>query len=322
MLNRKRLHPLLFLPLGAASAIVGLLPWLITGLRLPLQNLWATAALPADMPIVLLPFSQYSAVLLVAILWIGAAIAGIVGRAVPSRHPFSAWFALVGGVLLVQVAAIVQTAVTVSKGLRDGHDSDTYLGALVGLSIGGMLLGIAVTALIARAPKGSALFGMAAAAIAFGPWLSGLVFPISGIVSASPLTSVLSEVVRFAPAVGIGAAIAWCGIQTVGRVIAAIVSLLLLWVGPTVLTAVSAAIGSRVLAHYPREMLDYGVGVFRSALGMPELWAPVVGLAIVIAAVGIVGMRTLRTLRTRPHPGGPPNDPLPPNASGEHPERT
>jgi hypothetical protein len=294
MLSRKPLASLLFLPLGAASAILGLLPWLITGLRLPLQNLWATAALPADMPIVLLPFSQYSAVLLVAVLWIGAAIAGIVGRAVPARHRLSAWVALEGGVLLVQVIAIVQTAVTVSRGLRVGPDSTSYLGALVGLSIGGMLLGVAVTALIARAPKGGALFGMASAAIAVGPWLSGLVFPINAVVSASPLTSALGEVVRFAPAVAIGAGIAWCGIRTVGRVIAAIVSLVLLWVGPTVITAVSAALGSRVLAHYPREMLDYAVQVFRSALVMPELWAPVVGLAIAIAAVGIVGMRTVR----------------------------
>jgi hypothetical protein len=233
-------------------------------------------------------------VLLVAILWIGAAIAGIVGRAVPTRHPVLAWVALAGGVLLVQAIAIVQTAVTVMKGLRPGSDSATYLGALVGLSVGGMLLGIAVTVLIARAPKGGALLGMAAAAIAFGPWLSGLFFPITGITTASPLTSVLSEVVRFAPAVAIGAAIAWCGIQTVGRVIAAILSLLLLWVGPTVLTAVSAALGSRILAHYPSEMLDYAVQVFRSAILMPELWAPVVGLAVVIAAVWIVGVRTVR----------------------------
>lgn len=317
MLNQKPLSSLLFLPLGAASAIVGLLPWLITGLRLPLQNLWATAALPAEMPIVLLPFSQYSAVLLVAILWISAAIAGIVGRAVSARQPRSAWFALVGGVLLVQVVAIVQTSVTVSKGLRDGHDSVVYLGALVGLSVAGMLLGIAVTALIARAPKGGALFGMAAAAIAFGPWVSGLAFPINVISTASPLTSVLSGVVRFAPAVAIGVAIAWCGIQTVGRAIAAIVSLLLLWVGPTVITAVSAAIGSRVLAHYPSQMVEYAMEVFRSALAMPELWAPVVGLAVLIAAVGIVGVRTMRRRGDR---GGPPNAPLPPEAVGEHPE--
>jgi len=294
MLGQKPLGSLVFLPLGAASAIVGLLPWLITGLRLPLQNLWATATMPADMPIVLLPFSQYSAALLVAILWIGAAIAGIVGRAVPARHPVSAWFALTGGVLLVQLITIVQTSVTVSAGLREGRDSASYLGALVGLSVGGMLLGVAVTALIARAPRGGALFGMSSAAIALGPWLSGLVFPINGITSASPLTSVLGEVVRFAPAVAIGAAIAWCGIQTVGRVIAAIVSLLLLWVGPTIITAVSAALGSRVLARYPGEMLDYAVQVFRSALGMPELWLPVVALAAGVAAVGIVGLRTFR----------------------------
>lgn len=294
MLSTKSLGSLVFLPIGVGAAIVGMLPWLITGLRLPLQNLWATDTLPGDMPIVLLPFSQYSAVLVVAILWIGAAIAGIVARAVPARHPLTAWLALEGGVLLVQVIAIWQTAATVSAGLRVDAASGPYLGALVGLSIGGMLLGIAVTALIARAPRGGALFGMASAAIAFGPWLSGVVFPINTVVSGSLLTSVLSEVVRFAPAVVIGAAIAWCGILTVGRVIGALASLLLLWVGPTIITTISAALGSRILLHDPRQMLDYGVEVFRSAIGMPELWAPVLGLAVAVAAAVIVGMRTVR----------------------------
>jgi hypothetical protein len=57
-----------------------------------------------------------------------------------------------------------------------------------------------------------------------------------------------------------------CGIQTIGRPIAVIVSLLVLLVGPTLVTAVSAALGSRELAHYPSEVLDYAVQVFRSAL--------------------------------------------------------
>lgn len=48
-----------YLALGAAAAIVGLIPWIITGMRLPLQNLWATDTRPADMPLALLPFSQY-----------------------------------------------------------------------------------------------------------------------------------------------------------------------------------------------------------------------------------------------------------------------
>lgn len=292
MLGPKPLGSLVFLPIGAASAIVGLLPWLITGARLPLQNLWATATLPAGMPIVLLPFSQYAAGLIVALLLIGATIAGLVGRAVPARHPGSALVALTGGVVVVQVIATVQTALTVSKGLSRGTASTLYLTALLGGSVGAILLGIGLLALIARAPKAGAVIGLSVAAVAFSSWLSGLVFPITGIVTASPLTAVLGEVVRYVPAVIIGWAIAWCGVTTVGRVIAAIVSLVLLWAGPALVTAVSAALGSRVLGHYPSEMLDYGAGVFRMALGLPELWLSTLALAVAIAVVGLVGRRT------------------------------
>jgi hypothetical protein len=292
MLGRKPVGSLIFLPIGAASAIAGLLPWLFTGARLPLQNLWATATLPAGMPIVLLPFSQYAASLIVALLLIGATVAGIVGRAVPSRHPGTALVALTGGVVVVQVIAIVQTALTVSSGLSRGTASTLYLTALLGGSVGAILVGVGLLALIARAPKAGALVGLSVAAVAFSSWVSGLVFPINGIVTASPLTAVMGEVVRYVPAVIIGVAIAWCGVNTVGRVIAAIVSLVLLWAGPALVTAISSALGSRVLAHFPSEMLDQGVGVFRMALGLPELWLTTEALAIAVAVVGLVARRT------------------------------
>lgn len=57
---RRRLNVWWRLAIGAVSAVLGLLPWLITGMRLPLQNLWAADTAPDAMPIVLLPFSQYA----------------------------------------------------------------------------------------------------------------------------------------------------------------------------------------------------------------------------------------------------------------------
>jgi hypothetical protein len=294
MLSTPSLRSPVYLAIGAGAALVGLLPWLITGARLPLQNLWASDTPPGRMPIALLPFSQYSVTALVAVILIGAAIAGVAGRAVPARHPCLALLALMGGVLLVQLIALVQTAVTVSTGLSVRPEATVYLAGLVGGTVAAILLGVGLLALIARAPRAGALIGLSVSAIAFGSWLDALFFPITGIATSSPLTNTLIEVVRFIPAILIGVAIAWCGVATAGRVIAAILSLALLWVGPTVVTAVTAALGSRVLAHYPREMVDYAVGVFRSALGMPILWAPSLGLAVAVGAVGIVGVRVVR----------------------------
>ncbi|MFC5501313.1 hypothetical protein ACFPJ4_03550 [Lysinimonas soli] len=295
MLERRPLPSLVFLPIGVVSAIVGLLPWLVTGMRLPLQNLWATGALPAEMPIVLLPFSQYTLILLIALLLIGAATAGIAGRAVPAQHPGIALLALMGGVLLVQLIALIQTAATVSHGLRGGSQSTLYLVVVVGGAVISIVLGVALVALIARAPRPGALIGLSVAAVAFSSWLTGLFFPTGAVYTASPLTSLLSQATRYVPAVLIGIAIAWCGVRSVGRVIAAIASLLLLWVGMTAVIAVNNALGSRVLAHHPADMLDQAAGVFRSALVLPELWLPTVGLAVAVAAVGLVARRVIST---------------------------
>lgn len=282
MLAQKQpIRSVVYIAIGVGAAIVGLLPWIVTGMRLPLQNLWAADTLPAQMPIALLPFSQYFLSTIVALFLIGSAIAGIVGRATTARRAGAALGALIGGVLLVQVAALVQSAIVVSGGLSKRTESTLYLVAIVGGAVVSILLGVGMLALIARAPKAGALVALSIAGVAFGSWLVG-----AGIAS--------SLVWRFGPAVIIGAAIVWCGVGTVGRVIAAVVSLLLLWVGPTLVTAVSAAAGSRVMLRYPLEMLDYGANVFRSALGMPELWGPPLALAVAIAVIGLVARRVIR----------------------------
>jgi hypothetical protein len=280
-----------FVLLGAGSAITAFMPWAITGMRSPLQNLWAVQTSPHDMPITLLPFSQYYLTLIAAILVIGSAIAGIIARTVAAQHPRSALYALMGGVVAVQVIATAQTAITVRNGLSDSSASTLYISALTAGTVAAMVLGLFVLALLARAPKAGALIAATIASIAFGSWLAGVVFPVGTIVTASPLTSVLGQIVRLLPAVAIGLGIAWVGVNTIGRVIAAVGSLALLWIGPTLVTAISAAAGTRVLAPYPSEMLEYGVSVFRSALGMPEIWLTTLVLAIAVAFIGLVWRR-------------------------------
>lgn len=297
---RRTFPPLAYLGFGMAAAIIGLLPWIITGMRLPLQNLWAANTLPADMPIALLPFSQYYLSLIVALIVIGSTIAGIVGRATSATNRRVALFALMGGVLLVQVIALVQAAITAGSGLDDRAASGLYVAALVGGTIAAILLGLGMLALIARAPRPGALVALSIAAVAFSSWLSVLVFPVGALISELPYTDAMSQVIHVAPAVLVGVAIVWCGVGTVGQVIAAIGSLLVLWVGPTLVTAVSAAAGSRVLLPYPAEMLDYGLGVFRQAIAMPDLWAMNLAIAIVVAIVGLVGKRLLGRRPDRP----------------------
>jgi len=78
LFDARAIYYLLF---GIAAAALGLLPWLVTGLTLPLQNLWNVDTLPADMPRTLLPFSQYAVTLIVGLIVVGSAIAGGIARA-------------------------------------------------------------------------------------------------------------------------------------------------------------------------------------------------------------------------------------------------
>ena len=154
-----------YLLLGMASAIAALLPWVVSGMRLPLQNLWATETLPDDMPIVLLPFNQYALLLIVALIITGSAIAGIVARATRRRRPRFGVAATLAGVLIVQVLAVVQTTFVVRTGLQERPESDLYLAALVAVATMSVLVGVLVMLLVAAAPKAGAMIGLSIAAL-------------------------------------------------------------------------------------------------------------------------------------------------------------
>ncbi|MFC9917808.1 hypothetical protein [Agromyces binzhouensis] len=297
----------LCLLIGAAAGAVGLLPWLLDGMRLPLQNLWATDAQPDEYPLALLPFSQYFLTRIAALLIVGAAIAGIAARATRSRQRRSGVAWMLVGLLAVQVTAVVQSTMVVRGGLEDRFESDLYLAALVAVAVLANLIGVAVMILVGAAPRAGAVIGLAVAAVLSSSWLGGLVLPDPAV--GGPAPEPVLFVLRWLPAVLVGAAIAWGGIGTVGRVIAAVVALAVLWIGPALITAVSNAAGSRVLARRPDEMIEYAVGVFRSASTLPELVVPPLVVAVVVAVGGLVGRLVVRRRRSStPEPSAPPGD--------------
>ncbi|RIJ52169.1 hypothetical protein DZG03_17010, partial [Clavibacter phaseoli] len=79
---------LVALAVGVAAAVLGLLPWIIAGARLPLQAMWAEeVASPADMPVALLPIHPYTASLLAAVIVVGGGAAGLAARILRPRLP-------------------------------------------------------------------------------------------------------------------------------------------------------------------------------------------------------------------------------------------
>jgi hypothetical protein len=275
--------------IGLAAAVLGLLPWILTGMRLPLQNLWVTATAPEDMPIALLPLSQYSTTLIPGLLITGSAIAGLVARLLGSRMPKRGTMLIALAVLLVYAVAGMQASIVVADGLEHSDPAKFYLAALVIVAILSIALALAVLLLISRAPVAGATIGLSVGALAAGIYVNSLIAPIGGI--STEVTTSLLGLAGWVPAVLVGVAIGWCGVRTAGRIVAVVVSLLGLWIGPAALTAISSATGTRVLLPYPSEMLDYGFGVFRMAASLPELVLPPLITAVIVGVVAFVVRR-------------------------------
>ena len=287
------------LPVGIGGAIVGLLPWLVSGARLPPQVLWVQTLRAEDMPIALLPFSFLTVILIFSLLIVGAAAAGIGGRALRVRG----WglVLLVLGVLIVQIGATVQTAGVVQKGLQDRLESNVYLFALIAGTSLSILVGLIVTILVASAPRAGALVGLTIGAIGMGSWIGTLIDP--SLIGRGPLAALLVIVPWVAPVLT-GIAIAWTGIDTAGRVIAALFALVLVWVAPAVTTALANALSNQVLIRSSSDVIDYAIGVFQAALLTPELaLRPIIATAAV-AGVGL-GLRALVGSRRRRPPTAP-----------------
>lgn len=277
----------LFAAVGAVAAVAALLPWLLTGGRMPLQNLWSE--IPADIPFVLLPFHPYTATLTAALLLVGAAAAGIAGRGLGARWTRGGTLLLIGGVLLVQGAAVIQGALTTRATLPDRSDADLYMTALTVGTVLALLVGLGILALIAHAPRAGAIVGLAVGALAAGTWLAAVIVPFGSVPQEVPA---LLPLVQWVSPVLAGAAIAWAGIGSAGRLVAALSAVVIVWVGPAVLTGVGYALGSRVLWNDPAGMIDGAIQVFGLALLTPELaWRPIVA-CLLAAAIGL-GIRAL-----------------------------
>lgn len=298
---------IVWLLIGIGSAIAGLLPWIITGMRLPLQNLWGSDTLPAGMPVALLPFSQYYVGFLAGIMIVGSTIAGIVVRT--RRGPL---LPLIAGVLLVQVVALVQTVIVVSNGLSHRNASFIYLAVIVGGIVLAIVIGVIVLALVARAPRVGVLIGATLAAIVLPYWLRGLFHPVGTVSTYSLYSDMTNMAAQYLPAIALGVLIAWVGVGSVGRAVAGAGALLLLWIGSTIALVGTVVAGTRVMLGRPAEMLEYGGQVFQTAIvaeGGP-LWAAWV--AALAAFLGVIAWSVAqrRTATAAPAPA-PTREPEP-----------
>lgn len=290
------------LALGAASALVGIAPWLMTGARLPLQNLWRRETLPDAMPVALLPVSQYDTTRILVLLLVGGVLAGLAARLLRRRFPTTDW-ATAAGVLAVQGVATIQAFAVVAEGLGiTAHDADPrarlYFGGMLGGTIVSVALAQTLFWLISRRSVAPAALGLALAAVPIASWLLVTVLFVTG-PAGPPL--VVGELSRWLPAVIVGAALGWCDVVPLRRLGVWVVGLLVLLVTPAVLTASSYALGMRVLDGDLREMADAAVRIFPRALVIGV--TPTVLALLIAAAVTAVRWAIARG-RTKAPAGG------------------
>lgn len=271
--------------IGVGGGVLGILPWLIGGGILPLQNLWAAATMPEDMPFVLLPLSQYFATLLFSLLLLGGVFAGFTVHFVARRRAVAVWPAALG-VLLVHVIAVVQSFAVLADGLGLGRGGDSrvmlYFAGLLGGVVAAVLLAQLGFWLTSRRSVGAVALGVVLAAVPFATWVGRCFLAVTGDAFPPAFLPYLSP---WLPAIVVGAALVWCGVRPAWRIVVWVVGLLAVWVVPALFTAIQYGLGMRVLDGDVPEMMRASVGVFPMVLA--EVWQPVI-VALVIGVVGTV----------------------------------
>jgi hypothetical protein len=282
--------------------VVGALPWVARGLRLPVQNLWATDQQPDTMPLVALPFSQYSLSLLLAVTVVGGVAAALTSLIRPDQS--HARRAAVAGGALAAVIAITQTTLVVHRGLDLSARAATYLTALVAVASVGSIVGLAVGWALAGRGRAARAVAAAVLAVVTTSWLNALI--VTDSVSVGDTQRTLLTVAPWVAGAVAGIGLALCPPRTTRAVLGWVVALAILWVGPALVTAASYVAGSKVLlaTSSPSELLEAGLDVFRAAvlpanraIG-PFVLAVLLGLSGLLLRQGVPRAATVEDART------------------------
>ncbi|WP_249777389.1 hypothetical protein [Arthrobacter sp. C9C5] len=279
--------------IGILAGLLGLGPWLITGAQLPLQNLWAAEVSPDQMPVSLLPLSQYELTTIVALLTVGGAAAGLAVRLwSPARRRLATWCAA-AGVLGVQFTATVQSFTTLDGGLAGGTMARLYFAGLLAGVILSLVAALVALLLVSSRSRALVALGVGLVAVPFASWL---VEWVVGSVGPLNIPAAVPSTARWIPAILVGCFLAWCGLRPARRAVVWLVDLALLWVVPALFISVNYVLGTRVAAGDLQEMLLMSRQILAATLGPAGGALPTVLLALAVALAGL-GARSVAVRR-------------------------
>ena len=281
-----RRRAILGVGVGVASGVVGLSPWLASGARLPLQNLWAQEVLPDEMPLALLPVSQYYVSTIAALLVVGGLAAGLAARSLAGRGVPAVAVAV--GLLAVHALAVAQSFVVLGDGLTGPGSPDPrarlyLLGMLVGTVVA-VALALVAWWLTSRGSVGPVAVGLLLGSVPLASWVTTWSSTLAGPALILPGTV---QVARWLPGVVVAATLVWVGVRPARRLGLWVLGVVVLLVVPPLLTALTSGLGTRSLQGDPRETVAYSLEVLRAAVGVDVIpaVAALVGAAVVTAAV-------------------------------------
>ncbi|MFJ4286766.1 hypothetical protein ACIPY0_14095 [Paenarthrobacter nicotinovorans] len=286
---RAGLQAAVALLIGTIAGALGLLPWWITGAKLPLQNLWASPVMPDQMPLALLPLSQYEILALIALLTTGGALAGLAVRLWNRARRAIAMWCAVGGVLMVQVVATAQSFTVLNDGLAGGKLTDFYFFGLLACVILSIAASIVAQLLMGARSRAATALGVGFIAVPVTSWAVQWVVGVAG---RSNMPLEVPTIAHWIPAVLVGCTLAWCGFKPARRIIVWVLDLAFLWVIPAVFTAVQSVLATRAIAGDIAEMVLMGQQVLTAALGPDGGAGPTLLLAVGIGLAG-AGIRAM-----------------------------
>ncbi|MGI5951395.1 MAG: protein-L-isoaspartate O-methyltransferase family protein [Brooklawnia sp.] len=292
------------LPVGLLAALIGLLPWLVTGASLPLQNLWAEPTLPEQMPWAGLPISQYYVPQVLALLMIGSALAGLAARALRTTDGAPTSWQIWLGASLLQLAAISQVFMVLGNGLDlanrgPGSRSALYWVGMLGVTLGSWGLATLAFWMISRGSRPAFAIGIAIAAAPLRVWVR-----TAFLVRMYPwdLPPGLYTAMTWLAALAVGGALGYCGWRERQALWAWIACPVLMVLGPGLLESLTWGFSSaRATQGNLFEMLGQGLDGF-----LPGAVAAVLPMLGGLCLGALIG--ALRLASTPP--GGPSRDRL------------
>lgn len=274
---------------GALAAwLIGALPWIVDGLRLPISSAWPTVD-PEDVVRVALPFGENQLIGIFVATIVGGTVGVYIAR-LASQRKVPAWVGGLGAALGLGVA-LAQTLYAVQPLVVDGAEARLLTTALALLGVSGILLGLfAGLSLVHRSAWWSPL-GVALLAAALTSWSIDLLNGRG--VTTTSWQLWLNSHANWLVAVLLAAALLWTGWSPISRLVWWPLVVVALWVWP----AVTAALF--YVGVYARSGMGDGAGraeliaatrdvFFQALLPNNHVQAPfVVGLVAAVIVAGI-----------------------------------